>query len=69
MKAAMPTIPDFSDAAWQDGRSNPELSVGILEGKGTQMPGFNDRLTNEQTKELVTLIRGFKKAATSSKGQ
>jgi mono/diheme cytochrome c family protein len=62
MKAAMPTIPDFADAAWQDGRNNPELSIGILEGKGTQMPGFNDRLTADQTKDLVALIRGFKKA-------
>ena len=66
MKVTMATIPDFSDAAWLDGKSNPELSVGILDGKGTQMPAFNDRLTSEQTKELVTLIRGFKKAATDS---
>jgi mono/diheme cytochrome c family protein len=65
MKQAMPTIPDFTRATWQEGRTNAELLVSILEGKGPQMPGFNDRLTEEQCGDLVTLVRAFNRSATT----
>jgi mono/diheme cytochrome c family protein len=55
--AALANLPDFSSRAWQASRSDAQLSVSILEGKGTQMPPFRDRLKAEQTKALVAHIR------------
>src|SRR5260370_10681863 len=48
MRPDMSTIPDFTSAAWQETRRDTELLVGILEGKGSQMPAFNGRLTIDQ---------------------
>jgi mono/diheme cytochrome c family protein len=53
----MPSIPDFTSRAWQDSRSNAELIVGTLEGKGTFMPGFRDRLNDEQARDLIAYVR------------
>ncbi len=59
MRQAMPAIPDFTNATWQEGRTNPELLISITDGKGAQMPAFSDRLNNDQAHDLVTLIRAF----------
>ena len=57
MRATMPTIPDFTSRAWQDSRSNAELLVGTLEGKGTFMPGFRDRVNDDQARDLIVYVR------------
>jgi len=55
----MPTIPDFTRRAWQEGRRDPQLIISILDGKGVEMPPFRDKLTRAQVGELVAFIRGF----------
>jgi mono/diheme cytochrome c family protein len=57
--AAMPNLPDFTSRAWQNGRTNAQLSVSILEGKGTLMPPFRDHLKAEQVKALLAYLRRF----------
>jgi quinol-cytochrome oxidoreductase complex cytochrome b subunit len=59
MKASMPAIPDFSSRAFQQVTSNPQLVVGILDGKGTLMPAFRGRVTDEQARDLAAYLRAF----------
>lgn len=39
--------------------SNPELVVGILDGKGTLLPAFRDRFSDEQAQDLAAYVRAF----------
>jgi ubiquinol-cytochrome c reductase cytochrome b subunit len=66
LKAAMPVIPDFTSPAWQQSRSNPQLSVSILEGKGTLMPPFRDRVRGGQINDVIAYVRAFGPAQASS---
>jgi ubiquinol-cytochrome c reductase cytochrome b subunit len=59
MKASMPTIPEFFSRSWQEGVSDPQLAVSILEGKGALMPAFRGRVREEQAQDLVGYIRAF----------
>jgi mono/diheme cytochrome c family protein len=59
MKASMPTIPDFTNRSWQEGLSNPQLTVAILEGKGTLMPPFRGRVSDDQAADLTAYVRAF----------
>jgi mono/diheme cytochrome c family protein len=52
-------IPDFRSAAWHGRRSDAALAVSILEGKGTVMPAFGERLNHRQARELVAFIRSL----------
>ncbi len=52
-------LPDFSDPAWQVRRSDTQLLVSILEGKGTGMPGFREKVEREQAEQLVAYVRSF----------
>jgi mono/diheme cytochrome c family protein len=54
---SMPEIPDFTSARWQHKRTKAQLTVSILDGKGTKMPAFADRLTKEEAHELAAYIR------------
>jgi mono/diheme cytochrome c family protein len=51
--------PDFTNPRWQKQRSNEQLIVAILEGKGNRMPPFRGKVSEEGADELVTLIRTF----------
>jgi mono/diheme cytochrome c family protein len=51
--------PDFTNASWHERRSDAQLITSILDGKGTGMPSFHDRLTRSQVKMLVAKVRGF----------
>jgi quinol-cytochrome oxidoreductase complex cytochrome b subunit/mono/diheme cytochrome c family protein len=66
MKDGMPTIPDFSSAAWQASVSNAQLVVSILDGKGTQMPAFRERVSDDQAQDLAAYVRSFGPATPSS---
>ena len=55
----MPPIPDFTNPEWHRGRQDSELLVSIMEGKGTFMPANNMRITRDQAKDLVALVRSF----------
>ena len=59
MKSSMPTIPDFTSGGWQEGVSNAQLTVGILEGKGTLMPAFRERINDARAQDLTAIIRAF----------
>jgi mono/diheme cytochrome c family protein len=59
MRLQFPRIPDFASTNWQEGRSDPQLTASILEGKGTSMPAFGGKLGEAQVRELVTQIRSF----------
>jgi mono/diheme cytochrome c family protein len=52
-------IPDFRSAAWHGKKSDAVLTVSILEGKGTAMPAFGERLNHDQVQELVAFIRAL----------
>jgi mono/diheme cytochrome c family protein len=59
IRAAMPPIPNFTSAAWQGSKSDPELNVSVLEGKGTLMPSFRGKVSNTQVRDLIAYVRSF----------
>ena len=59
MRDQTPSIPDFTSPVWQQRRRPPELTIAILEGKGTAMPAFRGKLNEAQTRDLVTYLRVF----------
>jgi mono/diheme cytochrome c family protein len=52
-------IPDFTHLGWHKSRSDAQLTVSVLDGKGTGMPPFRSKLTREQARELVRFVRTF----------
>jgi mono/diheme cytochrome c family protein len=62
----MPTIPDLSSRAWQEVVTNPQVTVSILEGKGTLMPAFRGRVNEEQAQDLTAYVRAFGPAGLST---
>jgi len=58
-RGILPAIPNFRVRAWQESRSEPQLVVSILDGKGTGMPPFRDRVAAEKVRDLVAFIRTF----------
>jgi mono/diheme cytochrome c family protein len=59
MKGAMPTIPDFANRSWQQAADDSRLAAGILDGKGTLMPAFRGRITDEAGQDVVAYVRAF----------
>jgi mono/diheme cytochrome c family protein len=58
-RQTLPALPDFRNSRWQQNRSDRQLLVSILDGKGTRMPSFAGRLSREEARDLVALIRSF----------
>ncbi len=56
---SLATIPDFTLRGWQQKRSDAQLLVSILDGKGTGMPAFRDKITRERARTIVTYIREY----------
>ncbi|MCI0460472.1 MAG: cytochrome c [Gemmataceae bacterium] len=56
--------PDFTAPAWQASRSDAQLRASILNGRGADMPPFDDRLSATQVRELVAYVRAFNPAQT-----
>jgi mono/diheme cytochrome c family protein len=56
----LPEIPDFTDAKWQDSRSDAQLSRSILNGKGKSMRPMKDKLGTVDVKKMVAYIRAFR---------
>jgi len=53
--------PDFTDPKVQASLTDEEITEVIKNGKkGTAMPAFGDKLSDEQIKSLVTYIRSLK---------
>jgi len=53
-------VPDLHSADVQK-LQDTELTEIIRDGKGTQMPAFKDKLTDDQIKQLVSYIRELNK--------
>jgi mono/diheme cytochrome c family protein len=54
-----PEIPDFTGAAWHQGKKDAQLLASILDGKGTGMPSLNGKITRSQARDLVGYVRTF----------
>jgi mono/diheme cytochrome c family protein/uncharacterized membrane protein len=65
-RSLQPDIPDFTAAAWQSRRSETQLRVSIIDGKGRDMPPFSGKITDAQARELVTHVRTFAPSAEKS---
>jgi mono/diheme cytochrome c family protein len=59
MRENFSTIPDFRSGEWQQKRKDSQLLVSILDGKGTNMPAFEAKITKDQARQLVTYVRSF----------
>jgi mono/diheme cytochrome c family protein len=57
MRKNLSMIPDFTRRLWQEGRSDRQLALSVLDGKGAKMPSFAGKLSREQARDLVTFIR------------
>lgn len=57
MRPVLPPIPDFTNPRFHEERSDAQMMVSILEGKGTLMPAHGGRFTEEQARCLVDFIR------------
>jgi hypothetical protein len=62
----LPAIPDFTARAWHEKRSDAQLVVSILDGRGTGMPPFRDKVARERVRDLVGFIRTFGPGATQA---
>ena len=49
-------IPDLTSKVWASGRSRSDLYDSILLGKGSDMPAFEDELSESEINSLVTYI-------------
>jgi mono/diheme cytochrome c family protein len=58
-RARMPSIPDFTAAHWQAGRSDGQFLSSILDGRGRDMPAFSGELKIAQARALVAYVRSF----------
>jgi ubiquinol-cytochrome c reductase cytochrome b subunit len=58
-RPGMPTIPDFTNRSWQETMSNAQLTVSILDGKGTLMPAFRGRIDEAAARDLMAYVRAF----------
>ena len=43
-------IPDFSNHKWQASRTDSELLVSVLDGKGSHMPGFRGNIEDDDAR-------------------
>jgi mono/diheme cytochrome c family protein/uncharacterized membrane protein len=58
-RARLPRLPDFTDTRWQRRRTDARLLASVLDGKGSQMPAFEEKINDDQARELVATVRGF----------
>jgi len=59
VRIAMAALPDFTSRAFQSSRDSAQLSISILDGKGTLMPPWRSKLTPDQARDLVSYVRNF----------
>jgi mono/diheme cytochrome c family protein len=52
-------IPDFSNHKWQASRSDADLLVSILDGRGSHMPAYRGKLPEDEARALVASVRHF----------
>jgi hypothetical protein len=59
MRAALTTLPDFTDMAWQRQRGDADVAQRIEIGKPPLMPAFKGKLAPEQIRWLAVYVRAF----------
>lgn len=59
------TLPDFTNATFQDSRTDAQLALVIREGRG-MMPGFSKQLTEPGIAALVQYVRSLAAGATDA---
>jgi mono/diheme cytochrome c family protein len=52
-------MPNFTSHKWQTSRSDTQLFVSILDGKGSHMPSFRGKLSDKEAREMVSQIRAL----------
>jgi cytochrome c6 len=62
LRGKMTGARDFTDAKWQEGITDNDIVKGITGGKG-KMPAFAKKLSEDQIKSLVPVVRSFKGAS------
>jgi mono/diheme cytochrome c family protein len=63
MRDGLPTMPDFTSAAWQKAHTDTDIAHAMTEGSDPLMPGFRDKLSKDQVLALTTHLRSFAKPA------
>ena len=58
-RKSTPEIPDLTDASWQARHSDAQLVKSMLEGKGKEMPAFQEKIDKEKAQSLLAVIRAF----------
>jgi len=58
-------IPDFTNAAWHEGKTDAALIASITNGKGKVMPAFKGKLSDADIGLLVHYVHEFPTRATS----
>jgi mono/diheme cytochrome c family protein len=58
-RARTPEIPNFTKETWQETRSDGQLVASILDGKGTSMPAFGDKLSKDKARVLAAYVRAL----------
>jgi ubiquinol-cytochrome c reductase cytochrome b subunit len=59
LRTAMPVLPDFAGREWQDRTPVAQMRASILDGKGTLMPAFRARVTEDQARDLAAYVKAF----------
>jgi mono/diheme cytochrome c family protein len=59
LRQVLPQIPDFTSRGWRARRDDAQLVVTILEGRGTRVPAFHGKVSEDAAQDLVGLIRTF----------
>jgi len=54
-----PSPRNFHDHAFQRGRTDEQIKLTIMNGKGTGMPSFGTLFDEEQLRSLVAHVRSF----------
>jgi mono/diheme cytochrome c family protein len=59
VRDVFPEIPNFTEGAWQARRTDPQLLVSILDGKGKSMPSFRGKISKEGADQVISYVRSF----------
>jgi hypothetical protein len=63
----IPGVPNFTTAEWQASRSDHQIALIILEGRGAVMPPFRGTLSLEEAWAMARYLRTFAPGADASK--
>jgi mono/diheme cytochrome c family protein len=63
LRSHVPWAPEFTSARWHEQRTDAQMKISILEGKGTAMPPFRGKLGEAQVSDLVIYLRAFAPAS------